>query len=119
MSDWGLGCCIRAQQVAWKADEVCYCFVSCFFTVDSFIARRLLKSLSIKQGIKYDAPESAHDIAPFIAFHGLNVDEILDPPNSFSTSVNIFSRATSNNLFNQKLSMNFSIGSYFPIDFLL
>jgi hypothetical protein len=36
-----------------------------------FVARRLLKSLSIKQGIKYDAPESAADIAPFIAFHGL------------------------------------------------
>ena len=96
MLDWGLGCCIRAQQVAWKADEVCYFPWSVFLTVDPFIARRLLKSLSIKQGIKYDAPESALDIAPFIAFHGLNVDEILDPPDSFSTLVNIFSIATPN-----------------------
>jgi phosphatidylserine decarboxylase len=55
-----------------------------FFTVDPFIARRLLKSLSIKQGIKYDAPESAVDIAPFIAFYKLKVDEMLDPPDSFS-----------------------------------
>jgi hypothetical protein len=30
----------------------------------------------------------------------LNVDEILDPPDSFSTLVNIFSTATSNNTFN-------------------
>ena len=89
---------------------VCYLV---FFTVDPFIARRLLKSPSIKQGIKYDAPESALDIAPFIAFHRLNVDEILDPPDSFSTLVNIFSTATSNNIFNQKLSMNFSIGKLF------
>ena len=60
-----------------------------FAHADLFLARRLLKSLSIKQGLKYDAPESAHDIAPFIAFHGLNVDEILDPPDSFSTLLNI------------------------------
>lgn len=47
-------------------------------------ARRLLKSLSIKQGIKYDSPESVRDIQPFIQFHRLNVDEILDPLDSFS-----------------------------------
>ena len=90
MLDWGLGCCIRAQQVAWKADEVCFFLWSLIFSLyfDPFIARRLLKSLSIKQGIKYDAPESALDIAPFITFHGLKVDEILDPLDSFSTSVN-------------------------------
>jgi phosphatidylserine decarboxylase len=67
-------------------------------TVDPFIARRLLKSLSIKQGIKHYAPESTHDIAPFIAFHELNLDEILDPTDSFCTLVNIFSTATSNNI---------------------
>ena len=47
-------------------------------------ARRLLKSLSIKQGLKYDSPESARDIPTFIAFHKLNVDEIRDPLDSFS-----------------------------------
>ena len=64
--------------------------LSLLILADRFIARRLLKSLSIKQGIKYDAPESVQDIAPFIAFHGLNVDEILQPPESFSTFLNIF-----------------------------
>ena len=44
----------------------------------------MLKSLSIKQGIKYDSPESARDIPPFIEFHKLNVDEILKPINEFS-----------------------------------
>ncbi|KAG6909544.1 hypothetical protein DXG01_016937 [Tephrocybe rancida] len=48
-------------------------------------ARRLLKSLSIKQGVKYDAPQSAADIPAFIEFHGLNMGEILDPLESFST----------------------------------
>lgn len=47
-------------------------------------ARRLLKSLSIKQGIKYDSPESARDIPTFIQFHQLKVEEILDPLDSFS-----------------------------------
>ena len=48
------------------------------------LARRLLKSLSIKQGIKYDDPESAKGIPAFIEFHGLKVEEILDPLESFS-----------------------------------
>lgn len=48
-------------------------------------ARRLLKSLSIKQGLKYDSPDSARDIQPFIEFHKLNVDEILKPIPEFST----------------------------------
>lgn len=48
------------------------------------IARKLLKSLSIKQGIKYDSPESAQEIPAFIQFHNLNVGEILDPLPSFS-----------------------------------
>jgi len=50
------------------------------------IARKLLKSMSIKQGVKYDSPDSTKDIAGFIEFHNLNVDEILDPLNSFSPS---------------------------------
>jgi len=48
------------------------------------IARRLLKSLTIKQGIKYDSPESTREISAFIQFHNLKVDEILDPVTSFS-----------------------------------
>ncbi|KAF7371746.1 Phosphatidylserine decarboxylase proenzyme 2 [Mycena venus] len=44
-------------------------------------SRRLLKSLSIKQGSKYDSLE-ARDIPTFIGFHELNIDEILDPLDS-------------------------------------
>ncbi|KAJ6608038.1 phosphatidylserine decarboxylase-domain-containing protein [Mycena sp. CBHHK59/15] len=55
-------------------------------------ARRLLKSLSIKQGVKYDSPESARDIPTFIEFHQLKVDEILDPLDSFKTFNQFFYR---------------------------
>jgi len=55
-------------------------------------ARRLLKSLSIKQGLKYDDPESARDIPAFIEFHNLNVDEILEPVPSFKTFNQFFYR---------------------------
>jgi phosphatidylserine decarboxylase len=60
--------------------------------VDPHTARRLLKSLSVKQGIKYDSPVSAADIAPFIAFHNLDIDEILDPLDSFNTFNEFFYR---------------------------
>lgn len=40
--------------------------------------------MSIKQGVKYDSPDSAKDIQPFLEFHRLNVNEILDPLDSFS-----------------------------------
>ena len=62
MLDWGLGYCIRLQQVEWKAEEVnsfALSFILFSLLIDPFKVRRLLKSLSIKQGIKYDAPESA------------------------------------------------------------
>ncbi|KAJ8088230.1 phosphatidylserine decarboxylase [Marasmius tenuissimus] len=55
-------------------------------------ARRLLKSLSIKQGIKYDSPESVKDIPSFIAFHGLNMNEVAEPPESFKTFNQFFYR---------------------------
>ncbi|KDQ52654.1 hypothetical protein JAAARDRAFT_39909 [Jaapia argillacea MUCL 33604] len=55
-------------------------------------ARRLLKSLSIKQGLKYDSPESARDIVPFIEFHNLKVDEILEPISSFKNFNEFFYR---------------------------
>ncbi|KAJ7198252.1 phosphatidylserine decarboxylase-domain-containing protein [Mycena pura] len=55
-------------------------------------ARRLLKSMSIKQGRKYDSPESADEISTFIEFHKLNVEEILDPLDSFKTFNQFFYR---------------------------
>ena len=59
---------------------------------DPRTARSLLKSMSVKQGIKYDAPESAKDIPAFIEFHKLDTDEILDPVNSFKTFNQFFYR---------------------------
>lgn len=56
-----------------------------YFPLTVITARKLLKSLSIKEGIKYDSPESARDIPAFIQFHNLNMNEILDPLPSFST----------------------------------
>jgi hypothetical protein len=59
--------------------------VSPFLITRTFaIARRLLKSLTNKQGIKYDSPESAREIPAFIQFHNLDVNEILEPVSSFS-----------------------------------
>ncbi|KAL4064564.1 phosphatidylserine decarboxylase-domain-containing protein [Scleroderma yunnanense] len=55
-------------------------------------ARRLLRSLTIKQGMKYDSPDSVRDIHPFIDFHKLNVDEILEPLESFKTFNDFFYR---------------------------
>ncbi|KAG6887647.1 hypothetical protein C0995_013752 [Termitomyces sp. Mi166 len=55
-------------------------------------ARKLLKSLSFKQGVKYDSPQSAAEIPAFIEFHGLKVDEILDPLDSFKTFNEFFYR---------------------------
>ncbi|KAG7087240.1 hypothetical protein E1B28_013220 [Marasmius oreades] len=55
-------------------------------------ARRLLKSLSVKQGIKYDSPESAKEIPEFIEFHRLDRTEILDPLDSFKTFNQFFYR---------------------------
>ncbi|KAF8674083.1 Phosphatidylserine decarboxylase proenzyme 3 [Rhizoctonia solani] len=55
-------------------------------------ARKLLKSMSIKQGQKYDSPESAREIPAFIEFHNLNVEEIKDPLDSFKSFNEFFYR---------------------------
>ncbi|KLO15227.1 hypothetical protein SCHPADRAFT_871290 [Schizopora paradoxa] len=55
-------------------------------------ARKLLKSMSIKQGIKYDSPQSAADIPAFIQFHRLNVDELLLPLGEYKTFNQFFYR---------------------------
>ncbi|CAG8598451.1 8151_t:CDS:10 [Ambispora gerdemannii] len=54
--------------------------------------KRLLETLSIKQGKKYDAPSSVNDIASFIEFHQLNIHEILDPLDSFKSFNEFFYR---------------------------
>ncbi|KAI9786990.1 MAG: hypothetical protein M1816_007741 [Peltula sp. TS41687] len=54
--------------------------------------RKLLKSLSIKQGRKYDDPASARVIPTFIAFHRLNMSEVLLPLEEFRTFNEFFYR---------------------------
>jgi phosphatidylserine decarboxylase len=39
--------------------------------------------MTAKQGAKFDAPESVAEIPRFIAFHQLDMDEVLDPIDSF------------------------------------
>ena len=54
--------------------------------------------MSIKQGVKYDNPESARDIPAFINFHNLDTSEILDPLNSFRSFNEFFYRCGSSKL---------------------
>lgn len=55
-------------------------------------ARRMLRSLSVRQGAKYDAPSSVRAIMPFVAFHELKLDEMVDPISSFNSFNAFFSR---------------------------
>lgn len=54
--------------------------------------RKLLKSLSIKQGKKYDDPASKSQILPFIQFHQLDMSEVLHPVEDFKNFNEFFYR---------------------------
>lgn len=53
----------------------------------------MLKSLSVKQGNKYDDPISVRQIAGFISFHRLNLDDVLLPVDQFKSFNEFFYRA--------------------------
>ncbi|KAI5462682.1 phosphatidylserine decarboxylase-domain-containing protein [Mariannaea sp. PMI_226] len=55
--------------------------------------RKMLKSLSIKQGKKFDDPASKDEIEKFIEFHGLNMSEVLLPLDEFKNFNEFFYRA--------------------------
>lgn len=55
--------------------------------------RKLLKNLSIKQGKKFDDPTSKDEIEKFIAFHGLDMSEVLLPTEEFKNFNEFFYRA--------------------------
>ncbi|KAL4966009.1 putative phosphatidylserine decarboxylase Psd2 [Aspergillus stella-maris] len=55
--------------------------------------RKILKSLSIKQGRKYDDPASAGQIRDFINFHQLDMSEVLLPLEQFKNFNEFFYRA--------------------------
>lgn len=55
--------------------------------------KKMLKSLSIKQGRKYDDPASVSQIEPFIAFHRLDMSEVLLTRPEFKNFNEFFYRA--------------------------
>ncbi|KAF3058133.1 Phosphatidylserine decarboxylase proenzyme 3 [Daldinia childiae] len=55
--------------------------------------RKLLKSLSIKQGKKYDDPASKAQIPGFVQFHQLDMSEVLLPAEEFKNFNEFFYRA--------------------------
>ncbi|KAL5336126.1 phosphatidylserine decarboxylase-domain-containing protein [Aspergillus crustosus] len=55
--------------------------------------RKILKSLSIKQGRKYDDPASSSQIRDFINFHQLDMTEVLLPLDQFKNFNEFFYRA--------------------------
>lgn len=60
--------------------------------VESKMIKNLLKNLSVKQGRKFDDPYSAKAIPHFIKFHKLDVDEILEPLESYENFNEFFYR---------------------------
>ncbi|KFZ08492.1 hypothetical protein V502_09322 [Pseudogymnoascus sp. VKM F-4520 (FW-2644)] len=54
--------------------------------------RKLLRGLSIKQGVKYDDPASKNEIPKFIAFHQLDMSEVLYPIEDFKNFNQFFYR---------------------------
>ncbi|KAF5098182.1 hypothetical protein D0Z00_002130 [Geotrichum galactomycetum] len=60
--------------------------------LESKRARNMLKSLSIKQGRKYDNPMSTRSIPSFIKFHQLDMNEVLEPIENFKTFNEFFYR---------------------------
>ncbi|KAI4164337.1 MAG: hypothetical protein LQ342_001983 [Letrouitia transgressa] len=54
--------------------------------------RKLLRSLSFKQGKKYDDPISAREIQAFINFHQLDLSEVLKPIEQFKNFNEFFYR---------------------------
>ncbi|EXJ96044.1 phosphatidylserine decarboxylase [Capronia coronata CBS 617.96] len=55
--------------------------------------KKLLRSLSIKQGRKFDDPASVAQIEPFISFHRLDMSEVLLPVEQFKNFNEFFYRA--------------------------
>ena len=55
--------------------------------------RKMLRSMSVKQGKKYDDPASASSIEGFIAFHQLDMSEVLLPTSDFKNFNEFFYRA--------------------------
>ncbi|KAL8995967.1 MAG: hypothetical protein Q9169_004414 [Polycauliona sp. 2 TL-2023] len=54
--------------------------------------RKMLRNLSLKQGRKYDDPNSTRDIQSFVNFHQLDMSEVLKPVDQFKSFNEFFYR---------------------------
>ncbi|GAA95764.1 uncharacterized protein L969DRAFT_15683 [Mixia osmundae IAM 14324] len=54
--------------------------------------RRMLRSMSFKQGQKFDDPSSVREIPNFVRFHNLDLSEVRDPIGSFKSFNEFFYR---------------------------
>lgn len=54
--------------------------------------QKVLRSMSLAQGRKYNSPESKKEIASFAEFHQLNLAEVADPMDSFANFNEFFYR---------------------------
>lgn len=59
---------------------------------NKFPVRKLLRGLSLKQGVKYDDPASKAEIQKFINFHQLDMSEVLLPMDQFKNFNEFFYR---------------------------
>lgn len=50
-----------------------------------YLVKKILRSLTLKQGMKYDSPISVKEIKPFIRFFDLNMNEVDMPVGGFKT----------------------------------
>lgn len=62
------------------------------FAVDSSSVKKIMKSMTNKQGKKYNNPASIKDIEPFIEFHQLSRDEMLETVDKFTNFNEFFYR---------------------------
>lgn len=70
-------------------------FIIIIFFADDVMrpVRRMLRNLTVKQGKKFDDPASKAEIEKFIAFHGLNTNDVLLPLDEFKNFNEFFYRA--------------------------
>eukprot|EP01090_Pellita_catalonica_P011762 TRINITY_DN2399_c0_g1_i2.p1 TRINITY_DN2399_c0_g1~~TRINITY_DN2399_c0_g1_i2.p1 ORF type:complete len:381 (+),score=54.47 TRINITY_DN2399_c0_g1_i2:902-2044(+) len=56
------------------------------------VGLRVMRKLSVNQGIKFDDPASKSDILPFIKYYGIDTSEMLEDPASFTCFNEFFYR---------------------------
>lgn len=77
----------------WKDQKVSFTLEVYNDRADTlFAVRKILRSMSYKQGRTYDNPASAAEIRSFVNFHQLDMDEVLLPVEQFKTFNEFFYR---------------------------